>query len=179
MITFLPSQSFTQCAQSLDDKRLNKQILEASQILNHLKSINSLGQIISLTSSPSYYHHPSTLMWINYENSLQHYIYSCIKEWIIRKKHSTRSLPPTTPDTPKPHWLCPELTQSHQSSLLQKHPHYLQFNWPSHKPTQYYWPYIWNKHKNTKIFIPISKYLEARYFTHDDYHNWLKQFKQP
>jgi hypothetical protein len=48
MQTFLPYKDFDQCAETLDNKRLNKQILESYQILKVLsgQSLQVLGATI-------------------------------------------------------------------------------------------------------------------------------------
>jgi hypothetical protein len=43
MQTFLPYKDFDQCAKTLDNKRLNKQILESYQILKVLSNQSSSG----------------------------------------------------------------------------------------------------------------------------------------
>ena len=61
MQTFLPFQSYEESAESLDNKRLNKQILESYQILKVLS-----GQ----SASGAWRNHPAVLMWKNAEKSL-------------------------------------------------------------------------------------------------------------
>ena len=62
MQTFLPYQNYSESAESLDNKRLNKQILEAYQILKVLS-----GQ----SPSGAWRNHPAVLMWKNSEFSLR------------------------------------------------------------------------------------------------------------
>lgn len=71
MQTFLPSSNFTKCATLLDNKRLNKQILEGYQILN----VNS-----GMSATGGWRNHPAVLMWRGHEGSLLNYIYEMIKE---------------------------------------------------------------------------------------------------
>ena len=71
MQTFLPSSNFTRCAVLLDNKRLNKQILEGYQILN----VNS-----GMSATGGWRNHPAVLMWRGHEGSLLDYIYEMIKE---------------------------------------------------------------------------------------------------
>ena len=71
MQTFLPSANFTKCAKLLDNKRLNKQILEGYQILN----VNS-----GMSATGGWRNHPAVLMWRGHEGSLLDYIYEMIKE---------------------------------------------------------------------------------------------------
>jgi hypothetical protein len=64
MQTFLPYVgNFTMSARALDNKRLNKQLLEGRQIYAAL-----LGNTIGWRN------HPATLMWTNHENMLFEYL---------------------------------------------------------------------------------------------------------
>jgi hypothetical protein len=71
MQTFLPYKDYNQCAEILDNKRLNKQILESYQILKVLS-----GQ----SQSGAWRNHPAVLMWKNAEKSLRIYVNAMIKE---------------------------------------------------------------------------------------------------
>ena len=71
MQTFLPHSSPAYCAEALDNKRLNKQILEGYQILNVLS-----GQ----SKSGAWRNHPAVLMWKEAEWSLWTYIQACVDE---------------------------------------------------------------------------------------------------
>ena len=75
MQTFLPYQDYNQCAKILDNKRLNKQILESYQILNILSGRSSSG---------AWRNHPAVLMWKNAEKSLRIYVKYMIKEARLR-----------------------------------------------------------------------------------------------
>ena len=75
MQTFLPYKDFNQCAETLDNKRLNKQILESYQILKVLS-----GQ----SASGAWRNHPAVLMWKNAEKSLRIYTKAIIKEASLR-----------------------------------------------------------------------------------------------
>jgi len=70
MQTFLPSTNSLECAQSLDNKRLNKQILEGYQILNVLSGRSKGG---------GWRNHPAVLMWKGYEHGLWKYIESMVQ----------------------------------------------------------------------------------------------------
>ena len=71
MQTFLPSSNFTTAAHMLDSKRLNKQILEAYQILNVLSGQSPTG---------GWRNHPAVKMWRGHEMVLLEYIYAMISE---------------------------------------------------------------------------------------------------
>jgi hypothetical protein len=70
MQTFLPSTNTLECAQILDNKRLNKQILEGYQILNVLSGRSKGG---------GWRNHPAVLMWKGYEHGLWKYIESMVQ----------------------------------------------------------------------------------------------------
>ena len=69
MQTFLPSGSYIFTAQHLDNKRLNKQILECYQILKVLS-----------TDGVAWRNHPAVLMWEGSENHLHNYVNAMVKE---------------------------------------------------------------------------------------------------
>ena len=62
MQTFLPYSTPIKCAEALDNKRLNKQILECYQILNVLSG-----------NSVAWRNHPAVLMWEGSESELYRY----------------------------------------------------------------------------------------------------------
>lgn len=65
MQTFLPSSDYEYSAQSLDNKRLNKQVLEGYQIMKILSGASESG---------AWRNHPAVLMWKGAERSLMDYI---------------------------------------------------------------------------------------------------------
>lgn len=71
MQTFLPYKDYAESAESLDSKRLNKQILEGYQILKVLS-----GQ----SPSGAWRNHPAVLMWKKSEKSLRKYVNAMILE---------------------------------------------------------------------------------------------------
>lgn len=71
MQTFLPSFDYEHSAQYLDNKRLNKQILEGYQILKILSGASETG---------AWRNHPAVLMWKNAEVSLMDYIDKMVYE---------------------------------------------------------------------------------------------------
>jgi len=71
MQTFLPSADPSISASLLDNKRLNKQILECYQILNVLSG-KSKGN--------GWRNHPAVLMWKGYERGLWHYVQAMVYE---------------------------------------------------------------------------------------------------
>ena len=75
MQTFLPQKDFATSAYMLDNKRLNKQILEGYQILNVLSGKSKTG---------GWRNHPAVLMWRGYERGLWNYIQAMIAEAKLR-----------------------------------------------------------------------------------------------
>lgn len=69
MQTFLPYSTPADCAEALDSKRLNKQILECYQIL----------KVIS-TNGKAWRNHPAVLMWDGAENELWRYTMAMVNE---------------------------------------------------------------------------------------------------
>lgn len=71
MQTFLPYKDFQSSAKVLDNKRLNKQILEGYQILKVLSSDDP---------KAAWRNHPAVKMWRGHEKALLHYVMSCVEE---------------------------------------------------------------------------------------------------
>jgi hypothetical protein len=71
MQTFLPYKDFTKCAEALDSKRLNKQILECYQILNVLSSDDPRA---------GWRNHPAVKMWRGSEKILWSYAMTMLFE---------------------------------------------------------------------------------------------------
>lgn len=162
MQTFLASTgSFKKTASKLDSKRLNKQALEAWQILMNLLELDPQG---NHRVSKSWANHPAVKMWRGYETSLYQYIQQMVIEWKSRGYNSTigekaqatmlraqelglvDSTMPTTPQWMRDREVYSQLTSSHRIALLNKdYEWYSQFNWPEDtgvRPDhyQYLWP---------------------------------------
>lgn len=133
MQTFLPYSDFELIANCLDDKRLNKQILECDTLLDlHTGRKNN-----------SWKNHPAFKMWIGYVNTLKFYRNVMLYEWVsIRGKNSTRQQLNFIHPLVYPNWLYDErVIQSHRTNLLLKFPeHYRQFNWHDYQLKGYFWP---------------------------------------
>ena len=71
MQTFLPYTDFKACARALDNKRLNKQILECYQILKVLSSDDP---------HAGWRNHPAVKMWRGYERGLWNYVTAMVAE---------------------------------------------------------------------------------------------------
>ena len=76
MQTFLPYPNIIESFKCLDNKRLGKERLEATQILNIL---------LNKTDKKGWRSHPAVCMWKNFENCLIYYRNECITEWTKRK----------------------------------------------------------------------------------------------
>ena len=75
MQTFLTFPDLQKSIESLDNKRLGKQRVEAMQLINILEGKQA---------SAGWKNHPACKMWIGYTNALKHYCNICIDEWIKR-----------------------------------------------------------------------------------------------
>ena len=149
MQTFLPSGSSIFAAQSLDSKRLNKQILECYQILNVLAG-NSMG----------WRNHPAVLMWKGHEGALLEYVRDMIKEAKHRgiktenNEANINRIVSKSWNTEKPSWMTNKETLSrvvatHRANLYRKDPIYYaeyanavnhKLNKPCCEKCLYYWP---------------------------------------
>lgn len=154
MQTFLPYSNYSQCAKSLDNKRLNKQILECYQILNILS-----GQ----SKSSAWSRHPAVLMWEGAENELYNYTMAMVEEANIRGIKTDKNLFNINNlrdkcksfwGNDKPIWNQDGMTlhkvnATHKVSLYNKDPEYYAnfaehensiYNIPCCDKCKYYWP---------------------------------------
>ena len=85
MNIFLPSLNFKECAEILDDKRLNKQILECKQILNMI-----LKKKEDDSYNSPYLRHPVVVNYFNQEHHIVEYALAMCREFYHRfnKQHS-------------------------------------------------------------------------------------------
>jgi hypothetical protein len=154
MQTFLPHGDYEASAQSLDNKRLNKQILEGYQILKVLSGASPSG---------AWRNHPAVLMWKNAEYELVNYIDHMVyeAEWrgikTINNKRNLRELASQYKHTwskQLPFWMEDDITlrcmtTTHKVSLFNKDPMaYASFQPWTNSPynvtccdtCKYYWP---------------------------------------
>lgn len=151
MQTFLPSSSYLYAAQYLDNKRLNKQILEGYQILKVLS-----------TNGRAWRNHPAVLMWEGHEHSLRTYTLAMAKEAHLRGIKVDKNLQNIDDLTgmfehtwghEDPEWFKePEITRviaTHRARLYIKDPIYYSkyakmvdspYNQPCCDGCNYYWP---------------------------------------
>lgn len=126
MQTFLPFKNFNVSAQSLDSRRLNKQLLEGRQVY----SIISAGK-----TSGAWVNHPAVKMWRNFDNALYLYLVAmkdeCVergiatdKNWsAITEMHSSNWFRGN--NIVMPPWLGDERVHlSHRQNLYTKDPDY-------------------------------------------------------
>ena len=154
MQTLLPYSSYSFTAQHLDNKRLNKQILECYQILKVLSQRPVKGGWVN---------HPAVLMWKNHELHLYAYAQKMIKEAKIRgirtDKNSDNLLSLHNQyklkwGTSTPDWLLDKdkmsrIVATHRARLYVKDPEYYadfakyvdnEYNKPCCEGCNYYWP---------------------------------------
>jgi len=133
--TFLPYADFVEVAQSLDDRRLGKQRVEAFQILK-----------ANLGLTKGWRNHPAAVMWRGHEGLLCKYAITICDEWV--KRGYTDNTKQQIVDimkqfklrpTKKPWWLgSEEFHASHQSNLKRKLPEHYDFDVADDIP--YKWP---------------------------------------
>ena len=125
MQTFLTSYSFVNSAQSLDSKRLNKQVLEAIQLYE--LCTNRL--YLSKGFAKPYLNHPACKWWKNQPESLAYYIFCHVNELYNRfgKANKLWEVSIQIADelnyelfTGVPQFLNNEIVESHKSALVYK-----------------------------------------------------------
>jgi hypothetical protein len=149
MQTFLPSADYEYTAQTLDSKRLNKQILEGYQIIKVLSGASESG---------AWRNHPAVLMWKDAEHSLMDYIDHMVYEADLRGIKTDKNVSNLKTlksafshmwGKDKPIWQKPEhlsrVVDSHKANLYRKDSVlYNQFNSYTANPCcdkcLYYWP---------------------------------------
>ena len=165
MQTFITSSYPAETAKELDNKRLNKQALEAWQILMALTNLKPDG---SDRNSKAWINHPAVKMWRGSERYLLYYIYIMVGEWIDRGYKSSiyekakktyisalmkNRISNGDVETSRPSWLSNEeelkkVVDGHRRALLVKnYDWYHQFKWEQDsgfepETYEYYWPEI-------------------------------------
>lgn len=153
MQTFLPSSNIYECAQMLDSKRLNKQILECYQILKVLSGASPSG---------GWRNHPAVLMWKGHEAALRGYAYIMMSEAQrrgIRIEKNLKNIQELEAQyshnwgKEMPSWMMDSykmkrITTTHKASLFDKDPLYYTkfgyakqslYNKPCCPTCKYYW----------------------------------------
>ena len=147
MQTFVPYSDFTESAIVLDNKRLNKQLLEGRQIYDILSSQRTTGGWIN---------HPAVKMWRGYNTALYTYLVA-IKDECIRRgiqteknwnaiKHMRKWDYGTGVNLVMPPWWNDErVHESHRNNLYVKDPDfYVEFSTAKRRTCcdrcNYFWP---------------------------------------
>lgn len=126
MQTFVPYADFTESASVLDNKRLNKQLLEGRQIYSILSSKRTTGGWVN---------HPAVKMWRNFDNALFSYLYAIKEECVVREISTDKNWNAIEemhnwnwdrgPNPIMPPWWGDErVHQSHRNNLYRKDPEY-------------------------------------------------------
>lgn len=139
MQTFLPIPDFDETAKCLDNKRLGKQRVEASQILAIL-----YGE----TTSIKWLTHPAVKMWRGHELQLIGYLHVIMREWeqrgfknILMGPFLERMMLTRGCDHAVPKKFNANFCRSHQSNLVRKYPeHYRKFFPDVPEDLPYVWP---------------------------------------
>ena len=149
MQTFLPFSDYETVAQTLDSKRLNKQILEGYQILKILSGASESG---------AWRNHPAVLMWKKSEVHLNDYIDHLVVEANLRNIKTDKNVSNLKELKTRfgnkwgnlvPFWMHKDhlyrVTTSHKANLYRKDSiHYAEFQFDTAKPCcpgcLYYWP---------------------------------------
>jgi len=161
MQTFLPYADYSATAAVLDNQRLNKQALEAWQIMMTLLALDPAGDY---REPKGWRNHPAVKLWRGHESALLDYTGAMVAEWVSRGYKSTiydkaqatyevamlRGLVNDNQPAEQPEWandpsFLDRFTSSHRTALLAKnYEWYKQFNWPEDTgvaPETY--EYIW------------------------------------
>ena len=157
MQTFLPYKDFRKSLESLDDKRLGKQRVETSQILNVILGRPKKDG----TPYKGWLNHPCSVMWRGYENALKEYLNVSIDVWKARGKNNTMQKEAIEGKLEMPWWLGKEeLHSSHRANLLRKDPeYYKQHKWKENPEDPYVWHDKEGKWYKQHVGIPRREYF--------------------
>ena len=137
MQTFLPYPDFRESLESLDNKRLGKQRVEAYQI------ISAITGRTRKDGKPykGWVNHPCSVMWRDYVNALKLYYNDCIDVWKGRGFKNTMEYELIEGEFVLPNWLGNEkFHSSHRANLLRKDENfYSQFEWGENPEDPYLW----------------------------------------
>ena len=166
MQTFVPYPDLFESASSLDNKRLNKQLLEGRQIYSILTSKRTSGGWVN---------HPAVKMWRNFDTALYSYLYAIYvecnnrgiktdKNWqAIQEMHNANW--DRGDNVVMPHWWGDEkVHQSHRNNLYRKDPeYYAEFCHDDFISCCETCSYVWPSHLlmyNEELLKPFS-YIEG------------------
>ncbi|MDR3666606.1 MAG: MSMEG_6728 family protein [Ignavibacteriaceae bacterium] len=139
MQTFLPYPDFVKSAKCLDYRRLEKQRVEAKQLLTILLGANT---------GKGWINHPACKMWKGYSHALALYGYAMCVEWKNRGFKDTlldyflKHIDIDLSDPPFPPWFGNrKFHRSHKSNLLRKDiKFYSKYKWNVPDNLDYVWP---------------------------------------
>lgn len=158
MQTFLPYYSFTESLQSLDNKRLGKQRLEALQIISIIEGRPKKD------GSPrkGWKNHPCVIMWTPYVAALKQYFNISLNVWINRGFTNNMQPEPIPSGIILPYWLgFSKFHASHRSNLLRKDYDYYYYThgWEDNPEDPYIWANKHNQYYQQKVGTKIKNYL--------------------
>lgn len=161
MQTFLPSRTFNVSAEMLDNKRLNKQILEGYQILNVLSNDDP---------HAGWRNHPAVKMWKGAEHFLYTYVLAMVaeaKKRGIRTENNMANLErlrnakgelwgKTIPSWYQNSDIMKKITTTHRANLYMKDPeYYVRFSYAvdhaDNTPCCETCKYFWVTHEQRKV----------------------------
>jgi hypothetical protein len=130
MQTFLPYPDYQLSLDSLDNRRLGKQRVEALQIMNVIEG-----------RSQGWQHHPAVKMWIGNRDHLAYYHNLSLEIWVKRTFVNRMDFMYVPADLPERPWFIgfDLFHQSHRSNLKRKDSKYYKFDDPDDLP--YVWPH--------------------------------------
>jgi hypothetical protein len=170
MQTFLPYPSMTDSLKALDNARLNKQILEAEQILD------------SLEFGSRWENHPAVKMWEGSEEALIKYRNIGLKIWEKRGGKGDRRPYSRNPHTVLPWWWGFEpFHESHAGNLLRKDFGFYKPRVPKANPHIFYlWPKELLQEQGLAVFYittpqwATEKDMEENYKRYSDMGAWVQ-----
>jgi hypothetical protein len=162
--TFLLGSS-EETAKLLDKRRLNKQIIEAGQIIKAIEG--------KYNNTSAWAKHPAKLMWEGYVNALKSYYNSMVKEWYGRNgKGSYKYFTVEISEIIWPWWWnWDKLILSHKLALYRKDPKYygpIINLTPEEHELRLIIGYIWPS-KVVNKFKSINIHTDINYKYYDDY----------
>jgi len=138
MQVFLPYPDFKKSLESLDDKRLGKQRVEAYQLISGLEGRLTLN---GKTYSKGRINHPISQMFRDNLPALKQYLNDSIDVWVARGKNNTMQKEVINEEIIMPIWFGNEkFHKSHRANLLRKDATYYGSHGWTDDPTL---PYTW------------------------------------
>lgn|SRR5574343_265033 len=144
MQTFLPFPSFKKSVAHLDWKRLGKQRVECSQLLDN-----------------QWANHPATVMWRGYHDALRSYAQEAVNEWVKRGYQNTLDFAVRRQVVEMPWWFNLSVVhRSHQLRLLEKDHAFYSKCFNLRTPSDP-WGYVWPQERGSTT-VRLKKQAEGR-----------------